>query len=71
MYHHVNQGWARSELLRLIKGAPQGSIIGPFSYTVHSKDFNMFLARLCEIFNYADDNTVNWYGQNVTDVKQK
>ena len=69
-YHRVKQGCARSEWLRLTKGAPQGSIMGPFSYNVHSNDLIIFLARLCDIFNYADDNTVSCYGHNVNDVKR-
>ena len=68
-YHRVKLGSARSEWLLLTKGAPQGSIMGPFSYNVHSNDLIMMMAKLCEIFNYADDNTVCCYGKILKEVK--
>ena len=70
-YHRVKLGSARSDWLPLKKGAPQGSIMGPFSYNVHSNDLIVLLERLCDIFNYADDNTVCCYGKSVKDVKDK
>jgi hypothetical protein len=70
-YHRVKIGIARSEWLELTKGAPQGSIMGPFSYNVHSNDLIMLMAMLCDIFNYADDNTVCCYGKTLGHVKSQ
>ncbi len=68
-YHRVKLGSAKSDWLLLMKGAPQGSMFGPFSYNVHSNDLIMLVARLCDIFNYADDNTICCYGNNINEVK--
>lgn len=68
-HHRVKLGSVRSDWLPLIKGAPQGSILGPFTYNVHCNDLIIFLSLLCDIFNYADDNTVSCYGKNLSDVK--
>ncbi len=56
-YHRVKLGSVRSEYLKLSKGAPQGSIIGPFAYNVHCNNLIAALqhTRICELFNYADD----------------
>ncbi len=70
-FHRVKLGNDRSEWLPLIKGAPQGSIFGPFSYNVHSNDLIVGMSQICDIFNYADDNTICCYGDNITSVKGK
>ena len=61
-YHRVKMGKARSDWLRLSKGTPQGSVMGPFAYNVYTNDLVMLLSAMCDIFNYADDNTVCCYG---------
>ena len=61
-------GSTRSEWLELQKGAPQGSLIGPFAYNVHSNDLLSLMSRYCTIHNYADDNTVAACGQTPANV---
>ena len=37
-YHRVKLRCVKSDWIKLSKGAPQGSIIGPFAYNVHCND---------------------------------
>ncbi len=59
---------ARSEWLNLTKGCPQGSIFGPFLYNVFSNDLLYLVDGMCDIYNYADDNTICVHGKTVSDV---
>ena len=69
-YHRVKLVGHKSEWLLPKKGAPQGSHFGPFAYNVHTNDLIMLMATLCDVFNYADDNTICCYGKTVDTVKQ-
>ena len=53
------------------KGAPQGSLMGPFSYNAHSNDFMYMLIAGCRIYNYADDNTISVEGTHLRDIRLK
>ena len=59
------------EWLNIIKGAPQGSLFGPFGYNVFSNDLLFLMKEFCDIYNYADDNTISCYGMNVDEAKCK
>ena len=48
-----------SDWMTILKGAPQGSIFGPFGYNVFSNDLLFYMNEYCTIYNYADDNTCN------------
>jgi hypothetical protein len=67
-YQRVKIGDVRSDWLNLTKGAPQGSIFGPFIYNLHSNDLLYLIDDLCDIYNYADDNTICVHRDNVSDV---
>ncbi len=64
----VKLGDVRSDWLNLTKGAPQGSIFGPFSYNIFSNDLLYLVEDLCDIYNYADDNTICIHGSVVDDI---
>ena len=54
----VKIGAVRSSGGTLLKGVPQGSLIGPKAFNVFINDLLIVLSTLCTPGNYADDNTV-------------
>ena len=61
----VKVGGHTSNWLSVHKGAPQGSIFGPFLFNVFQNDLLVKLADLSDIYNYADDNTVVASGDTI------
>ena len=57
----------KSDGLSITKGAAQGSMFGPFAYDIHSNDLLYLMSNICDIYNYADDNTLG-YGGNIVNV---
>ncbi len=62
-----------SEWLTLTKGAPQGSLMGPFAYNIFINDLLLQVARNSEgnIYNYADDNTVSACDKTIDGLHNK
>ncbi len=54
----VEMGVERNEWLPLLKGTPQGSISGPYVFNVFQNDLMYMVSNICDVCNYADDNTV-------------
>jgi hypothetical protein len=67
----VKLAHTRSDWKGIVKGAPQGSLMGPFTYIVHTNDLLLLIMLICDVFNYADDNTVGCSGENVEDVRKQ
>ena len=67
----VKLGNARSEWLDLKTGVPQGSLFGPFLFNIFINDFILDLERVCDVYNYADDNTLSFSHTNPNVVKSK
>lgn len=67
----VKLSGARSDWMGIHKGSPQGSLMGPLTYNIHSNDLIFVINQLCHVFNYADDNTVGCYGNSFLEVKLK
>ena len=55
----------------VIKGAPQGSLMGPFTYNIHSNDLLYAIMKMCYVYNYADDNTIGCSGKYPQEVQMK
>ena len=52
----VQIGNCRSTFQSIIKGVPQGSILGPLLFNIFLNDVFYFIKE-GKLFNYADDNT--------------
>ena len=67
----VNLGSCKCSWLNIDIGAPQGSLFGPLAYNVFTNDLLLLIEQTCEIYNYADDNSICCFGKNVTGVQNK
>ena len=47
-----------SDLLDIVKGVPHVSILGPILFKTFVNDLFFFVHK-CELYNYADDNTLS------------
>ena len=61
----VKIGSTTSAWLEIQKGVPQGSILGPLLFNVFINDF-FYVIDGCNIYNYADDNTLSVTHSNPT-----
>lgn len=41
------------------RGVPQGSLVGPLLFNIFVNDFLFTLENQCDVYNYADDNTLS------------
>ena len=64
----VKLGQNKSEWAQLLKGAPQGSLFGPFMFNVYQNDLLILMEELCNVYNYADDTSVACYGDNMVET---
>ena len=53
----VKLGQIHSSWLNILKGVPQGYILGPLLFNIFTNDIFYFVKK-SSIYNYADDNTV-------------
>ena len=63
----VEIGQSVSEMLDIYKGVPQGTILPPVLFNVFINDISLFVEN-CELYNYADDNTVSISGTSLATV---
>ena len=54
----VKLGQTQSEWRELLKGVPQGSIIGPLLFNIFMNDM-YYCINECQLYGYADDNTLS------------
>ena len=65
----VKIGKIKSDWLTLKTGVPQGSVTGPLLFNIFINDFIFLLQNECDVFNYADDNTLSFSHHNPSQIK--
>ena len=59
----------KSDWARLIKGVPQGSVLGPMLFNIFINDLTYVVENTCPLYNYADDNTLGFWHNELDDLK--
>ena len=63
----VKLGSNLSSFKDIYKGVPQGSILGPVMFNIFIHDLFDFVHK-CDLYNYADDNTLSCSDANIENV---
>ena len=64
----VKLGHCKSTFLKIIKGVPQGSILGPLLFNIFLNDIFYFVEK-SNLYNYADDNTLSYSHPDLLETK--
>ena len=83
MVYHVNLSYlkdrlqrvkisaARSDWAKMIKGVPQGSVLGHMLFNIFINESFFVLGDTCPLFNYADGNTLGFYHTDIDILKSQ
>jgi ribonuclease P/MRP protein subunit RPP40 len=66
----VKIGQERSQWMEILKGVPQGSILGPILFNIFLNDL-MYILTQTSVVNYADDNTLEAIAETLRKSLQK
>ena len=69
-YQRVKTGSVFSSYLEILRGVPQGSILGPILFNIFINDLIFFIQET-EVCNFADDTTIYSCSLNYEDVAHK
>ena len=65
----VKIGQVTSEWQEVLKGVPQGSILGPVLFNIFMNDLHYFIND-CQLYGYADDNTLSKTANDVVSLSR-
>ena len=68
-HQRVKIGKNVSSWSSIIKGVPQGSILGPLLFIIFINDIFYFVTKTT-LYNYADDNTVSYSHKDIETLKE-
>ena len=66
----IKLGNTRGEWTELLKGVPQGSILGPLIFNIFLNDIFYFVSK-GDLYNYADDNCISVSHKDISVVSKQ
>ena len=58
-------------MVKSVTGVPLGSLMGLLLFNIFINDFLIDLKEMCDVYNYADDNTLSYSHINLSVVKER